>query len=114
MISSAYSSYIAKNLPLPAALVDVKLTHFAARRNITHAVNISAVGYITCPQGKHRSKTKSTSYEVLFLSMGYKKDILAVFAYEFELLQFSLEHISLKILISLFINSTLMPFNDGI
>jgi len=46
--------------------------------------------------------------------MGYKKDIFGSFAYEFELLQFSLEHISLKILISLFINSTLMPFNDGI
>jgi len=36
--------------PLDAG--DVMFAHYAVRRNITYAVNITAIGNITCPQGQ--------------------------------------------------------------
>ena len=37
---------------------DVMFAHFAVRRNITHAVNITAEGNITCPQGQTSFQNK--------------------------------------------------------
>jgi len=37
---------------------DVMFAHFAARRNITHSVNITAEGNITCPQGQTSFQNK--------------------------------------------------------
>ena len=37
----------------------VMFAHFAARRNITHAVNITAEGNITCPQGQTSFQNKN-------------------------------------------------------
>ena len=51
----------------PVGRSDEMFAHFAVRRNITHAVNITAEGYITCPQGQTSFQTKSTSEEVLFV-----------------------------------------------
>ena len=42
----------------PLAQSDVMFAHFAARRNITHAVNIIAEGNITCPQGQTSFQNK--------------------------------------------------------
>ena len=39
---------------LAKARNDVMFAHYAVRRNIIHAVNITAEGNITCPGGKHR------------------------------------------------------------
>lgn len=69
---------------------------------------------IVLPTNSMFSYAEAGKGRPLFLSMGYKKDIFGIIAYEFVLLQFQLEHISLKVLISLFINSILMPFKDGI
>ena len=49
------------NIPFhlpPWSQSDVMFAHFAARRNSTHAVNITARGYITCPQGQTSFQTK--------------------------------------------------------
>ena len=37
---------------LANARSDVMFAHYAVRRNIIHAVNITAEGNITCPQGQ--------------------------------------------------------------
>ena len=37
---------------LAKARNDVMFAHYAVRRNIIHAVNITAAGNITCPQGQ--------------------------------------------------------------
>ena len=37
---------------LPLVASDVTFAHYAVRRNITYAVNIIAVGNITCPLGQ--------------------------------------------------------------
>ncbi|MBQ7392413.1 MAG: hypothetical protein IJV73_06965 [Clostridia bacterium] len=42
----------------PVGRNDVMFAHFAARRNITHAVNITAEGNISCPQGQPSFQTK--------------------------------------------------------
>ena len=39
---------------LAKARNDVMFAHYAVRRNIIHAVNITAEGNITCRKGKHR------------------------------------------------------------
>ena len=45
-----FASLITMLLPLLAS--DVLFAHYAVRRNITYAVNIIAVGNITCPLGQ--------------------------------------------------------------
>ena len=45
-----FASLIMMLLPLVAS--DVMFAHYAVRRNITYAVNIIAVGNITCPLGQ--------------------------------------------------------------
>ena len=54
---------------------DVMLAHYAVRRNITHAVNITAEGNITCPQGQ--TSLKKARYCVLF-STGVSKRVRTV------------------------------------
>ncbi len=46
---------------------DVMFAHYAARRNITSAGNITPKGASLARKGKHRSKTKSTAFAVLFV-----------------------------------------------
>ena len=59
----------AQNDVAPVGRNDVMFAHFAARRNITHAVNITAEGYITCPQGQTSlKKDQLTSVLVFFLA----------------------------------------------
>ena len=49
----------------PVGRSDVMFAHFAARRNITHAVNITAEGNITCPQGQTSFQNKNGTLCVL-------------------------------------------------
>ena len=46
---------------------DVMFAHFAARRNFTHTVNITAEGNITCPQGQTSLK-KALLSQCFFLA----------------------------------------------
>jgi hypothetical protein len=46
---------------LAKARSDVMFAHYAVRRNIIHAVNITAEGNIICPQGQ-------TSFSVMLLT----------------------------------------------
>ena len=60
----------------PDGRSDVMFAHYAVRRNITHAVNITDEVNITCPQGQTSlKKDQLTSELVFFLYKGYEKDI---------------------------------------
>ena len=67
---------------LAKARNDVMFANYAVRRNIIHAVNITAVGNIICPQGQTsfsvnaplRASHYKTPYKVIFYPISCKND----------------------------------------
>ena len=64
---------------LANARSDVMFAHYAVRRNIIHAVNITAEGNITCPQGQTsfsvNAPLRASRYALVFFLWDIAKSV---------------------------------------
>ena len=73
---------------LANARSDVMFAHYAVRRNIIHAVNITAEGNITCPQGQTsfsvNAPLRASRYRVISLAENLQLDKSASIAFDWS------------------------------